>query len=428
MKSGARGLIVTDKVPSIVPTGGSSGGAKHIPHTPSLLREFRRGIAPWIVDLHDRHPGLRNGSSYWAITPPMSNGDYADDTDYLGGVLSRIVGWTLAVPSSAVSGATPDRFWMATLQHLLGRDDLAFISVWHPSFLCILLDRMEAHWDELVSDLSPARARSLRNANPAHVAGIWPRLCVVSCWTDGHAKSASEALAARMPGIYIQPKGLLATEAFVSLPYATRHPLAIRSHFLEFFDVCGRSHLAHELSLHESYSVAVTTGGGLYRYHLQDRVVVDDFVEATPSVRFLGKADSTCDLVGEKLTEAFVAQCMAKVFENHDVRPSFSMLAPDPARSGYVLYVEGLHAPESLAGDLHTALHDNPQYAHAAALDQLAPVKLFRIHGDGYTAYSRRLVQAGRRLGDIKAVALSDRPDWDRWFEANRPAHAKTSA
>src|SRR5690606_28873372 len=76
------------------------------------------------------------------------------------------------------------------------------------------------------------RSEKLKDVLPA----LWPKLSLISCWTDMHARAASERLAKMFPSSRIQPKGLLATEAFVSFPLEGRigSALAITSHFLEF--------------------------------------------------------------------------------------------------------------------------------------------------------------------------------------------------
>ena len=71
--------------------------------------------------------------------------------------------------------------------------------------------------------------------------------------------------------------------AIVTIPFAGRHPLAIGSHFFEFIDANGCARLAHQLERGVDYTVVVTTGGGLYRYRLADRVSVDGWCAATPS-------------------------------------------------------------------------------------------------------------------------------------------------
>ena len=64
----------------------------------------------------------------------------------------------------------------------------------------------------------------------------------------------------------LQGKGLIATEAFVSLPLLPDCDpvLAVNSHFFEFNDTeTGDIRLAHEVEEGKVYSVIVTTGGGL---------------------------------------------------------------------------------------------------------------------------------------------------------------------
>ena len=58
----------------------------------------------------------------------------------------------------------------------------------------------------------------------------------------------------------------------------------------------------------------VTTGGGLYRYQLHDEVEVVDFENECPLVRFVGKSDRVCDLVGEKLADAHVRGALERIF------------------------------------------------------------------------------------------------------------------
>ena len=120
------------------------------------------------------------------------------------------------------------------------------------------------------------------------------------------------------PGVEIQPKGLLATEAFVTIPFAGRHPLAIRSHFFEFLEG-DRPRMAHQVEPGGIYSVVVTTGGGLYRYRLEDRVEVTGFVGRTPSLRVLGKEGHVSDLRGEKLHESFVAGALERAFRRRKI-------------------------------------------------------------------------------------------------------------
>jgi hypothetical protein len=330
----------------------------------------------------------------------------------LGGFWKRLVDSTLAVPGSVRFAPDIDSFRFATLRHLLRRRDLTVISVWHPSFLTLLMGELPRFWDSLLKDIGEKRAAELRAIGPAEPARIWPNLGLISCWGDAHAAISLPELQRSFPGVEIQPKGLLATEAFVTIPFAGAWPLAIRSHFLEFLpESGGRPLLAHEIEPGGIYSVVVTTGGGLYRYCLEDRVEVTGFVARTPSLRFLGKEGHVSDLRGEKLHESFVAGALARAFHRLGVEARFALLAPENP-DGYVLYLEAPEVPPGLASEIEAELAANPHYRTCVALGQLAPARVVSIQGDGFARYARRCRERGQRLGDIKPLALSPIPGW----------------
>jgi hypothetical protein len=217
-------------------------------------------------------------------------------------------------------------------------------------------------------------------------------------------------LARRFPGVEIQPKGLIATEGFVTIPFRGAWPLAIRSHFFEFLpEDGGSSRFAWELEEGKAYSVVLTTGGGLYRYGLQDRVRVEGFLDRTPSLRFLGKEGHVSDLRGEKLHESFVAEVLARVLSG--LAPRFAMLAPE-GETGYVLYLEG-DAPHGLAERLDAELSANPHYRLCRSLGQLGAVRVRTVSPGAYARYLRRCRERGQRWGDVKPLALSPLSGWE---------------
>jgi hypothetical protein len=449
-------------------TGGTTR-AKRIPYTGTLQAELRRAIAPWIVDLYRGRPALARGPSYWAITPvarPESASEagvrvgFEDDAAYLGGPWRRLLDATLAVPSAVRWITDMESFRYATLLFLLHARDLALVSVWHPSFLTLLLQALPRHWDALVADVRegrlrppgdvparvlgalrarlrprPERARELHAVGPRDTRRVWPRLALVSCWGDGHAALHLDGLRQALPGVALQPKGLLATEACVTIPFEGRLPLAVRSHFFEFLEDDGgdepgaRARAAHELDEGGAYSVVVTTGGGLYRYRLEDRVVCDGRLRATPTLRFVGKQSHVSDLCGEKLREEFVVEALRGVLRDAGAAPRFALLAPDPAgtAAGYTLYLEADGSlPADLPSRLDAALCAHGDYRYARDLGQLAPPRLFRIGGGALEAYFHRCRERGQRLGDVKPLALNALTGWsaafDGSYESTRPA------
>ncbi len=288
--------------------------------------------------------------------------------------------------------------------------------------------RVEVKRPQRGSSASRRRAAELARLGPEDPAALWPNLQVISCWADGHAAAPAAELGERFPGVAVEPKGLVATEAFVSLPLNRARPLAVASHFFEFLDDRGRPHLADELADGGEYSLVVTTGGGLYRYRLHDRVRVEGRLAATPCLRFLGKEDRVSDRCGEKLSDGHVAGVLERLL---GLEPGvrFAMLAPDEepgGRSGYTLYLESRRPPpEGLAGRLGEALAENPHFRYAVDLGQLQPPRLFRVAGGAHHVYLEHRRRSGQRLGDVKPAALSPEDGWSERFEGGYELRTK---
>jgi hypothetical protein len=217
----------------------------------------------------------------------------------------------------------------------------------------------------------------------------------------------------------LQAKGLLATEAFVSIPIAGVEGgvLSIRSHFFEFIEDTGDVLLAHQIQKGKSYSVVVTTGGGLYRYQLQDVVEVMGHWRQAPRIRFVGKADHISDWFGEKLEERFVASVLETLFARHQIFPTFAMLAPDDMDGfRYVLYLESDgRARDILAAELDSALRENFHYDYCRKLGQLHGAQVQYVRR-GVETYLMACQARGQRLGNIKVSVLQKNTGWQDWF------------
>lgn len=434
ISAGEEQVLCCDRVHRLVPTSGTRSGRKLIPYTGKLLEEFQAGLAPWLFDLHLGEPALWGGRAYWLLTPMLGKEEestgtlpvgFGDDTEYLSALGKWLAGAVVVRLAGVDSTATWENFRRTWWLGMLRQEGLRLLSIWHPSLLLLLLEGLEAEWDSLIKEIRlggclpfhramPDRANALEKNGPGRPDLFWPRLRVISCWNDAGAALGAEKLRGVFPKVGIQGKGLLATEGVVTIPFAGRHVLSIRSHFFEFIGPSGRVFRADELVDGGEYEIVVTTGGGLWRYRLGDRVSVRGFAGKTPCFRFLGRTGASCDLTGEKLHESFVAEVLHQLFFNHPEKPSFMMLAPDEdlTRPGYVLYIESNLLPDRLQAQLDKALCRNPHYALARRMGQMQPVKIFRIHGNGSKAYMARLGQSGGRAGQIKFSHLSSYTDW----------------
>lgn len=466
--AGEVNVLTAEPVQLLEPTSGSTAATKLIPYTATLKAEFQRGIAPWVVHTFLRDPALLRGQAYWSVTPVTVRNrrspggipiGFEEESEYFGRMESRLIESVMAPPPAVKLISNMESFRYATLLFLLRSRDLALISVWNPTFLTLLVEPLAQWGERLADDIAagtitppvsldadlhrglatrnrpdPQRGEEIRRIlrsqppPPQRHAQLWPHLRLISCWADANAARYADALGRLFPQARLQPKGLLATEGFISFPLDGQPgaALSLRSHFFEFIplssDPAELPRLAHQLELGGQYEIVITTGGGLYRYQLGDVVAVIGFYGQCPLIRFVGRSGTISDWFGEKLDERHVRAVLDRALIAHDRTPSFAMLACDDEleRPAYVLYIED-DAPdaviESIRAAVERGLADNVHYAYCRALGQLAPLRVFRICQGALTAYIRACIERGQRAGDIKPIALHRQSGWTRRFD-----------
>jgi hypothetical protein len=452
ISNGEKNILTAEPVQMFELSSGSTTASKMIPYTRTLKHEFQRGLSTWISDLYSHHPSLITGPAYWSISP-LTDGPrhtragipigFEEDSEYLG-PLGFLIGSALAVPNFVKHIHDMTTFRYVTLLYLLRCTDLRLISVWNPTFLTLLLTPLSEWWDSLLSDIShgsvtppipieesllhllpkklkpdPERAQSLSKIGSNDYMSVWPHLELISCWADGASESYAVELQTKFPKVALQPKGLLATEAFVSFPLISKDggALAVTSHYFEFLTDAGDIFLAHQLEKGKTYSVVVTTGGGLYRYQLNDIIEVTGFYGQVPCFKFIGKADRVSDYFGEKLNEQFVAKALDRLFANHNLSPDFFMLAPEDENGfRYVLYIESHDCEDGLARELDDALRENFHYDYCRKLGQLEAAQVVTVIR-GAETYLRACQSRGQKLGDVKPTLLQNSTGWNKWFD-----------
>lgn len=422
------------------PSSGSTAASKLLPWTAPFALELRRALSAWLADMAWRRPALLGGPAYWSISPaaprspPTAGGiavGFEDDAEYLGPVARRLAAWGFAVPGEVRHLVEVDAWRRRTLLHLLRARELRLLSFWSPSFLPLLLAPLGAQLPELTAEIaggSPAldlgvarlkalppdqrRARELERAGP-DPRRLWPRLALLSCWADGPSSGDAAALEGRL-GLPLEAKGLIATEGVVSIPFGGDRPLAITSHFIELDTGGGAPRLVHELREGDVGSVIITTGAGLWRYRLQDRVEVTGFLGRTPCLRFLGKEDQLCDRFGEKLHAGHAAEVIARLRSELSLPEGLAFLAPDEreGRPCYTLVLAAAAVPGRAPELLEALLRESFHYAHCARLGQLAPARVYRVDGDGLEPFYEACAARGQRLGDVKPSALRSEAGW----------------
>ena len=400
-------------------TGGSTGGAKLIPYTQESFRDFQSAILPWFINTIQSY-GLSGKNIYLTISPALKREDKSEggirigvrDEEYLGDFLS----------SFDASGLVPQwinelediyTWQLCTLYWLIKSRDLELISIWSPTFLLMLLDTLDTLENELLSLLEngdvisgytlyadkEALSRLNKYIATKNTAILWPDIKLISCWGDASSKPFYEALKKRFSHVNFQAKGIISTESVVTIPDKNGNPsLAIESAFYEFLGADGNILLADELSLGVSYEIVITTNGGLYRYQSGDIAICEFCDDEKVILRFEGRKGIVSDIVGEKLTEAFVSNSL-EVIE----KPAILF----PSTVEYILFIEEniSQNKEEISQKVEQKLSQNPQYAYARKMGQLKKLKIFYVESLS-KSYLEYRTKKGSRIGDVKIPSL----------------------
>lgn len=422
--NGQADVLFAGKAVAFERTSGSTSAQKLIPYSAESLQDFRRALLPWLSTL-PQHFGITSGKAYWSISPAMRQPQVTaggipiglPDSAYLGDDLSGFFLQVSAVPLWVAELEDIDAWQLVTLYFLVRCKDLQLISVWSPTFVSTLIDALYGRRNELEKALTegiyiqqhelPADLSTHRRLQEFYLhhdsKTLWPELKLISCWADGSSRPYYQQMKSRFGDIPFQPKGLISTEAVVTVPgHENCTLLTPQSGFYEFIDDNGDLHLADELQADQEYQVILTTSGGLYRYRCGDRVRCLSYVGKLPELRFVGR-EQTSDLAGEKLNEVFVGECLKDI-------EGFRMLLALKDTPGYCLVLEKSRLTPDICKRVEDKLNSNPHYDYARRLGQLQPLKLLAL--DNPTdLYLKQALQRGVRLGDVKLPVVCFNPD-----------------
>jgi hypothetical protein len=450
-------VIVAESVLFYEKTSGSSAAAKFIPYTKALKNSFNRMFFIWLADLLENGPHFKTGKCFISISPAFQQAQntergvpvgLADDSDYLNRWLKLLSRPFFVLPSSLKQLQDPENFKRASAVLLLAEKRLEVMSIWNPTFLEVLLDFIQSNASLLTDDLQrgcltlenqtfqirqlSAERMSILKAHAYSWQDIWPELKLLSCWTSANAAPASMRLAKQFPQVFLQGKGLLATEAPMTLPLIEAQGFApmLSEVFFEFIDEQGGIRLLPELEAERQYEIVISQRGGLYRYRIGDRVRVTGYFQATPCLEFIGRSQAVCDLVGEKLNEQFAGDCLSRLA----LQSRFQTLLPVMKERPHYLLLSDSLPPESSADALKTIAALEAQldsllceafhYRNARMLGQLEGVRF------GFAAKAREIyydyyMSKGMKFGDIKhSWLISSLEDAEKLLEriANGPA------
>lgn len=380
-------------------TSGSTGTKKRIPYTKSLLSAFENLFILWAHDLiFHSQLNLKSGKFFMSVSPQIGE-ELKDDRQYLSKSTQLLLNPFLASNPNDHQAQNSHEFFLKISRDLIACKELEIISIWSPSYFLSVIDFMKKHHKELGLPLN------------FELNQIWPDLKLISCWNSAQAKISAERLASYFPNVKIQPKGLLMTEAPVTIPWSEANgalPLLTET-FLEFMDEQGQIHLLHELKQNHTYTILTSAPNGFLRYNTNDLVRVTGFYYKTPVLEFIGRQGGYSDLTGEKLSELILRDLFSKNKDSMLFIPNAAAEVPH-----YVLLLDknGTYQPNP-----EEELLKNHHYQLSRKLNQLAPLEIRQVENlDQFILNFYQ--QEGMVLGDIKERILINQPEQAQKFLA----------
>ncbi len=461
LMNGERNLLTTEAPLYYAQTTGSTGGAKHVPITPSYRAEFQKTLHVALWHLYGRFPAaFLSRALYFVGSRQVGTARDGNGIGTMSGfnftelppLVRSIYAWPYELfEVKDLRTRTYLALWLATIgdPSLIGGifpapivylvRDLAELG---PELACdmrrgqlpdwLVLSPEQratfAQWTGARPDLASRLERSARAPEEEKVREAWPSLKLVYCWNTATAALYTPELKRRLgPDVALRDAIYAACEGWCSIPMGEDEPggaLSITSHFFEFieegaFERGDRTAIpAWALEDGRKYYIVVTNSAGLYRYQLNDLVEMCGRYEETPRIRFVRKGGATSNLLGEKLEEDLVNRAVGAAMKDVRVEATCFTLAPvmGGERPHYALFFEPApgtsdEAVTRLRDAVDAALANHAiEYSRLRRNGHLAPLELRRLPPGSYDRFRQEKVSAGSAEAQLKIPHLVSDP------------------
>ena len=465
MTKGENSLLTVDKPIFFGLTSGTTARQKFIPVT-KYSRDKKAAVADlWSYYIIKDHPRILDGKILAVINSDIegyteSGIPYGAETGHGYKNLPLAIRHLYVLPYQVFDIQDYESRYYCILRIAL-EQNITTIATLNPSTIVLLCQKMETWKDKLASDVEngtlagdiniPAPIRKvitkLLKANPKRAAqlkaivkekgtllpkDVWPGLQLIECWKGGTVKLYLKELPKYFGDVPVRDFGCLSTEARSSIPMSDKGAggvLAINTNFYEFVpkEDIGKKEkrffLCDELEKEKEYFLIVTTPGGLYRYNIDDIIVVDGFFNKTPLIEFVQKGLNAVSITGEKLYESQVNEAINRAAGKHDLLIEFFSACPEfgtPSRYVFLVEFHEDPAPEIkkiLLKTIEEELYNqNNEYEYVRKSELLGPPILKIVKKGDFERYRAKKIAGGIRDSQFKAPELTQDHDFQKHF------------
>lgn len=469
--AGQKKILTVEDPLMFATTSGTTAQPKYIPITPGYMEEFRLASVASGYHIYRSFPNVEQGVALSVVSPAVEGHTEA------------------GIPYGAISGQLfqKEPYWVKKYispipyQVFLIRDyeiryytllrlalvlPISCFYTLNPSTISLLLRRLKHYAPALIEDVrkgtisppgelsavaydavskflraDPKRADFLNNllSEGQFVAHkIWPSLELVTCWTKAAAAFYLADFPEQFGNIPVCDITYGASEGRGTVFMGPgKQMLALQSHFFEFVPEAemGSANptilLADQLEVGQHYFILFSTSGGLYRYNINDVVVVTGFYSRTPMLEFQYKGGNISSFTGEKITElqvtASVVRAAKKVGRNLRFFTVIPQFRPEPHYEVWIEPDSGHEfdpdRSEQQLAQLAQALDDelaieNVEYKTKRDSLRLEKVEARLLTAGSYENFRKYLTSLGVGDAQIKVSHLNPKAEARQYFES----------
>ena len=466
MTKGEERILTADEPIFFGATSGTTCKPKYVPVT-KYSRDKKSDLMDlWSYYILKDHPDVLKGKILALISPDTecvteSGRFYGAESGHAYKNLPEFVKRMYAIPYEVFTIKNYAARYYCVLR--IGMEEnISTLATLNPTAIVLLCQRIAQWQDIIIKDIekgtinldfnieaevrsllekklkpNPKRAEELRKILKEKKRllpkDFWPDLVLIECWKGGTVKLYLKELTQYFGDVPVRDFGCLSTEARSSIPTSDTGAggvLAITTNFYEFLPKEDmdrpdkRYLLCDQLEQGKEYFIVVTTPGGLYRYNIDDIIIVDGFFNKTPVIEFVQKGSNSVSLTGEKMYESQINAAVLKAVEKNNLSIVFFSATIEPSMPGrYVFLLEFSGNPSteekrSLLLAIEAGLRvENREYNDLRNEGVLGEPVLKVVKKGDFEKYREMKIAQGAHDGQFKAPELTADLAFQKNFE-----------
>lgn len=443
--------LINDEIRMFNQTSGSTAQPKFIPVTERTLRGLKNSQQISLCRQYKLNPQGYKGKVLGIVSPAIERmSEYQIPIGSASGHfyknMPNLLKRKYIVPHSVFEIKEYHAKYYVILLLALQHKDITYVGTANPTTLLKMSEILNECKDDLLSDLKnrsvsvseslsekvKARIRQIHKPSKKRIAeletifssegnitfaNIWPSISLLTTWTGGSCGVSLNSVLRLFPeNTFVIDPGYLASELRGSMTMEPHNQSGVLTFQFNYFEFVERNDWEngqqkfvplHKLKKLHEYYVFVTTPSGLYRYNMNDVILVKGYYNACPLISFVQKGIGVCNITGEKLYEGQVLQALDQM----KLSLKYVQVLANEATYSYECYMEWAGDSTQSKKEISDQLDDlicqqNIEYAEKRKSDRLKPIEVKFMRKGAYDKVKEMCVARGQNDSQFKTILL----------------------